>query len=449
VAAQISGATGDPLPAPAITENTWSSIAAGHRLIYIGADWVLDWVPASGAFTVWRIDRNPAAGTDPLPGPPICHGTWAGIDANHDLVYLGSDLLLDWQPSTSRFRVWLINRAAVGNADPIPGVPRTEGVWARIDRAHQLVALGGDRVLDWVSVTGVYRVWRHDPAAVGAADPLPAPALNQGQWNSIGIDHRLVPVGNDRVLDWKPTTGEFRVWRYDRTAAGDPFPGDPEVVGQWTTVRSGHDLLYVDGDRVLDWELANGHFRLYRYDRNVTTLRRATVRLHIRLLTPPRMVPLDTMVANAKALYSGYGIDLIEVSRQGIAVDGTDRAHLQSPFIGECKRSEGPTDDLVELFDLRGGIASNEIVVYFVRNLVPSVNGCATHAPDRPSAVVERDAGEWTLAHEIGHVLGLDHVAVADTNRLMNPGTFNATNPPLDLATDEINAILASPLSLK
>src|SRR5262249_807937 len=159
------------------------------------------------------------------------------------------------------------------------------------------------------------------------------------------------------------------VWRYDRTAAGDPFPGEPEVVGQWTTLRTGHNLLYVEGDRVLAWE-GNGHFRLYRYDRNVTTLRRATVRAPVRGLRPPANTPVAAMIQNGKTLYSGYGIDLLFMSNNPINVDGTPQAYLQTLLIGECKRTEGPTDEQVELFNMRGSIPANEIVVYFVRQLV-------------------------------------------------------------------------------
>ncbi len=442
---QIPGATGDPLPALAITENTWSSTRRNHRLIYLGKDWVLDWMRSSGDFQVFRVERDPAAGADPLPGSPICQGNWAGIRDDHELVYLGGDRLLDWQPAIKRFRVWLINRAATGNSDPIPGVPQTEGLWSTLDDDHTLISLGGDRVLDWVPGTGDYRVWRHDPLAVGAADPLAAPVLNQGSWSSIRSDRRLIPVGNDRVLDWKPSTGDYRVWVYNRTVAGDPFPGDPEVVGQWTTIRAGHDLLYVEGDRIIDWEPANGHFRLYRYDRNVTTLRRATVRVHVRVLTPPRHLTLDEMIANAKAVYASYGIDVLVMSRHPLNVDGTAQAYLQSLTTGKCERSQGPTEQQVELFNMRGTIGSNEIVVYFVREIAEGHLGCAAHPPGKPgAAIAAKHANDWTFAHEIGHVLGLIHNK--ELNRLMYTPTSSITNLPPDLTTDEIDTILKSPL---
>ena len=94
----IPGAKGEPLPAPALTENTWQSIRSGHQLIYVGGDWVLDWVVATGNYKVWRVERNPAAGADPLPKPAIFQGNWAEIRTGHQLVYLGGDRLLDWSP---------------------------------------------------------------------------------------------------------------------------------------------------------------------------------------------------------------------------------------------------------------------------------------------------------------------------------------------------------------
>jgi hypothetical protein len=154
------------------------------------------------------------------------------------------------------------------------------------------------------------------------------------------------------------------------------------------------------------------------------------------------------MMENAKALYAGYGIDLVQKSSETMAVDGTANAHFQSLYVGECKRSAPVTQHQKELFERRSGIGSREIVVYFVRELVPSVLGCARHLEGQPAAAVAaKHAGEWTLAHLLGHLLGLDDIAFTDHDRLMNIGTFSVTNPPPDLTKDEIDKILASPLS--
>ena len=62
---------------------------------------------------------------------------------------------------------------------------------------------------------------------------------------------------------------------------------------------------------------------------------------------------------------------------------------------------------------------------------------------NRPGAVVASGASAWTLAHEIGHVLGLSHVS--DNNRLMTGlGTDNITNPPPDIIASEKTTMLAS-----
>ena len=52
-------------------------------------------------------------------------------------------------------------------------------------------------------------------------------------------------------------------------------------------------------------------------------------------------------------------------------------------------------------------------------------------------------ASQWTLGHEVGHVLGLAHVN--NNDRLMTGnGTFNITNPPPDLVATERTTMLVS-----
>lgn len=94
------------------------------------------------------------------------------------------------------------------------------------------------------------------------------------------------------------------------------------------------------------------------------------------------------------------------------------------------------------------------MVVYFINSTAPPLNGCASHPAGRPGAVVVHDCSPWTLAHEIGHVLGLDHCDDPDNSfclrdRLMTGcGTGSITNPPPDLVASEVTAIDDSFLSV-
>ena len=81
-------------------------------------------------------------------------------------------------------------------------------------------------------------------------------------------------------------------------------------------------------------------------------------------------------------------------------------------------------------------MTGNDVVAYFVRSTQPPFNGCGAHPAGRPGAAVASGCSAWTLAHEIGHVLGLSHVN--DNNRLM---TGNGTAWFGDL---EFSAIMIS-----
>jgi hypothetical protein len=55
-------------------------------------------------------------------------------------------------------------------------------------------------------------------------------------------------------------------------------------------------------------------------------------------------------------------------------------------------------------------------------------------------------ASQWTLGHEIGHVLGLPHVTPTD-RLMMGGGTWNITNPPPDLIAEEAATMDSSPFT--
>jgi hypothetical protein len=104
--------------------------------------------------------------------------------------------------------------------------------------------------------------------------------------------------------------------------------------------------------------------------------------------------------------------------------------------VGGCFRGS-TTAEQNTLFANRNNAWGSDVVVYFVRSTVPTYNGCAAFPAGAPGAAVAQIATVWTLAHEVGHVLGLNHVN--DSNRLLTGGgTSNLTNLPPDLVASEV-----------
>ena len=257
--------TNDPFPT-ARTFGSFSSIRTGHDLVFLAdtpGDWwagnVLDWQPASLGVRIWRLDRSIGTG-DPMP-TKLNQSSFTTIGAGHTLIYLDHDRILDWEPSSGRSRVWSYDRART-TTDPLP-TKVTEFTWATIRTGHQLVYLGGDLMLDWEEATGVVRIWRYDRTATGSVDPLPTKEM-EGNWSGkIAAGHRLQYLGGDRVLDWDPATGHERIWDFDRpkmpaAAFQAMLDGDVGTAVTWVTsaqaALAGYQAGLLSGIHDLQWQ---------------------------------------------------------------------------------------------------------------------------------------------------------------------------------------------------
>jgi hypothetical protein len=171
------------------------------------------------------------------------------------------------------------------------------------------------------------------------------------------------------------------------------------------------------------------------------------VTIHIKIVTNPTSFSLDRMINAIRQVYGNSGI--------GVIVRSIENLNLPSDFldidVGNCIMGQ-TTNEQNQLFNNRNNVGANEVVVYFVRSTNPPFNGCAAFPANRPGAIVVRTASQWTLAHEIGHVLGLLHVDASPNcllDRLMTGcGTFNITNPPPDLVQSEVNTMNNSQLTV-
>jgi len=176
---------------------------------------------------------------------------------------------------------------------------------------------------------------------------------------------------------------------------------------------------------------------------------RRQVRLHFKVLEPPKIKPED-LAANMVKVYGPYGIDVVVVPPVE-SLQAIERLKvLNDLWVDRCWLGS-PTDDQKELFGHRNGVPVDEICVYFVRSTVDSMAGCASRGKadgfpkERPAAVVTSDPTPWTLAHECGHVLGLRHVDPVD--HVMVSATWKITaNPPV-LDPAEVAKVKLSPFT--
>jgi Peptidase family M23 len=266
----------DPLPRPPVVEGTWQTVRTGHRLIYLRSSRILDWEPASGHYRIWDYDEN-ATNSNPLKWPPVTQGTWATIKTGHELVFISPiDKMLDWEPATGHWRLWNYDHNASGNMNPL------SGPYDQASSSNGL--LGPGRIV--VAITYFLLIWEPssghwDLVLYKTSPPFPDVELfsgdhAEGTWKSIRTGHRIIDLGrapfeNDkpRVLDWEEQSGHYRIFRFDNNAIdtnASPLTGPVVMSGIWED-RAGHSLVHFGGNRVLDWEPASGHYKIWNYDR--------------------------------------------------------------------------------------------------------------------------------------------------------------------------------------
>jgi hypothetical protein len=173
------------------------------------------------------------------------------------------------------------------------------------------------------------------------------------------------------------------------------------------------------------------------------------VRLHIKVLTQPANFTIAEMVDAMRIVYATANIAVKIVSRE--ILSGSEFADLQIVDVND--KCIGVHPEQHELFKHDNFVGTNDIVIYFCVGTDPPTNGCASHPAGKPGAIVTSSASRWTLAHEVGHVLGLNHIAgenvgcpssdqdcckTADFTRLMTGcGTSNITGTPTVSSTEK------------
>lgn len=148
------------------------------------------------------------------------------------------------------------------------------------------------------------------------------------------------------------------------------------------------------------------------------------VHLHIRTGVAPN-ISIDRMIYAMRSVYNKYGLGVVirsnktfDLSNDFRPLDVAVTVPIPIPVAGVaifivedlCANSLGTSDDQDDLFSQhKSGVDPSHILVFFIDTTDPPSNGCSSHPSDTPGAVIAKGATLWTLAHEVGHVLGLSH----------------------------------------
>lgn len=141
-----------------------------------------------------------------------------------------------------------------------------------------------------------------------------------------------------------------------------------------------------------------------------------TLHLHLRVIQRPT-IAIPVMLDAAGAVLARANLRLRVLSDVEITSSGD--VHVS----GGCHGS-GLSSGQTDLFATTAS-GPDEILVFFIRATDPPVSGCAQHPVGQPGALLTEACSRFTLAHEIGHLLGLHHVQ--DTKRLMHSCTLDIT----------------------
>lgn len=136
-------------------------------------------------------------------------------------------------------------------------------------------------------------------------------------------------------------------------------------------------------------------------------------------------------------------------------IEDLSRDATLQPFsdldVGGCTMG-APTSEHNQLYAHRNNAGVDDVVVYIVSTLTGGAGnfvGCATHPDGQPGCAIVQVAADWLTAHEVGHVLGLQHVddkVAANSKFLMWPN-IGWTNTPPDLTSTEFQTMIDSALT--
>ena len=209
----------------------YRTIVNNQILVGLAGPRLLDYDQKSGQATVWELDPTKLGSTTALPAK-LDEQKWFIPPTGRNLIHLEADYVLDWQPGNGSYSVV---RYQLDQPDPFV---RFEALGSNeaFRRGHRLLALAPGKLLEWHPLTTEYRVWRY------SLDRLPADIFDaspeaSGTWPTLTADRELLRLTPERIAEWDRSAGEITVRTLD-AAAADPLSGPVLGVTQDDRFRS-------------------------------------------------------------------------------------------------------------------------------------------------------------------------------------------------------------------
>jgi hypothetical protein len=161
---------------------------AGHQFIGLEGGYLLDRNLSDGSTQIWQVAQSASGLATIALVPNLTGAPREAFERGHRLVHVGPNLLLDWLPhlcdvstlgpgqscTGADYTLWHYDLTAASNSrDPVDATPIASGQWTGVGAGQDILA-DESNVFVWTRATGQLTTY---PIVAAAGDPLASPLV--------------------------------------------------------------------------------------------------------------------------------------------------------------------------------------------------------------------------------------------------------------------------------